>query len=184
MKSFGPIIGSGIMEDIDMLIYVVPELYGILPNPERHKIARLVGKLNHIKNGNKHKIIFLAGPGRWATSSPSLGVPVEFQEINNVSIICEIAEMHKNLVPSISLGTHFFNDLVESDMLYIAIEGEGAILNKEKIHLMKNYLPNLLPEAEQYRDIIKVLKNSSELNEPKMYFYSDPVKQIAILYLE
>jgi len=57
-------------------------------------------------------------------------------------------------------------------------------LNKEKIHLMKNYLPNLLPEAEQYRDIIKVFKNSSKLNEPKMHFYSDPVKQIAILYLE
>ena len=57
-------------------------------------------------------------------------------------------------------------------------------MNKEKIHLMKNYLPNLLPEAEQYRDIIKVFKNSSELNEPKMHFYSDSVKQIAILYLE
>ena len=28
--------------------------------------------------------------------------------------------MHERLVPDVSLGTHFFNDLVEHDMLYVA----------------------------------------------------------------
>ena len=186
MKSNGPIIGNGIVENIDRLIYVVPELYGKLANPERHKIARLIGKLNGLQEEDKSKIIFLAGPGRWATSSPSLGVPVVFQEMNTVSVICEIAEMHKNLVPSISLGTHFFNDLVECDMLYLAIDPkiEGTILNKQRIYQMKNDLPKLLPEEEKYKDFIKVIDCNSESNKPKMRFYADSVKQIAILYLE
>jgi hypothetical protein len=29
--------------------------------------------------------------------------------------------MHAGLVPDVSLGTHFFNDLVEMDMLYFAV---------------------------------------------------------------
>ena len=28
--------------------------------------------------------------------------------------------MHEGLIPDVSLGTHFFNDLVEMDMLYLA----------------------------------------------------------------
>ena len=49
---------------------------------------------------------------------------------------------------------------------------------------MQNYLPKLLPEAEKYQDIIKVFQNSNQVREPKMQFYADPVKQIAILFLE
>ena len=186
MKSIGPIIGNGIVGNIDRLIYVVPESYGKLSNQERYQIARIIGKLNDLQKQDNNKIILLAGPGRWATSSPSLGVPVAFQEINTISIICEIAEMHEDLVPNISLGTHFFNDLVESDMLYLAIDPKvpGSILNKKKILQMENDLPKLLPEAEKYRDIIKVFQNSNQVREPKMQFYADPVKQIAILFLE
>jgi hypothetical protein len=187
MKSVGPIIGNGIIGNVDRLIYVRPEAYGKLSAQERYKIARIIGRLNYLQKQDKNKTYFLAGPGRWATSSPSLGVPVAFQEIDSISIICEIAEMHQDLVPNISLGTHFFNDLVESDMLYLAIDPkvQGSILNKAKILQMKNYLSELLPEAENYQDIIKVIQNSNGSNkELKMQFYADPVKQIAILFLE
>ena len=63
----------------------------------------------------------LIGPGRWGTTTPSLGVPVHFAEINTVSVLCEIVAMRDDLVPDVSLGTHFFNDLVENDMLYLAL---------------------------------------------------------------
>ena len=52
---------------------------------------------------------------------PSLGVPVSFAEINTVSVICELTLMHEGVIPDVSLGTHFFNDLVEMDILYLAI---------------------------------------------------------------
>jgi hypothetical protein len=42
---------------------------------------------------------------------------VSFAEINNVSVICEVVGVGMDVVPDVSLGTHFFNDLVEANML-------------------------------------------------------------------
>ena len=73
----------------------------------------------------------LMGPGRWGTTTPSLGVPVKYSEINNMSVIVEIAYMRDDLIPEVSYGTHFFQDMVESDTYYIAIfpEQENVIFN-------------------------------------------------------
>ncbi len=185
-KTNGPIIGNGISKMVDRLIYVVPELYGKLPNQERSSIARIIGKLNQKMDKQEDKIFLLAGPGRWATSSPSLGIPVTFREINTISIICEIAEMHENLTPDASLGTHFFNDLVENDMLYIAIDPKHkeSILNKDLLSKMDNILAKILPEVEKYEDIIKVFEYNNESNQEKMRIYADTINQTAILYFD
>ncbi len=63
----------------------------------------------------------LLGPGRWGTSSPELGIPVHFAEISRVSVLCEIVTMRENLIPDVSLGTHFLNELVEMNILYMAL---------------------------------------------------------------
>ena len=34
-------------------------------------------------------------------------------EISRAAVVCEIVAMRENLVPDVSLGTHFFNELVE-----------------------------------------------------------------------
>jgi pyruvate,water dikinase len=82
-------------------------------------VARLIGRLNQ-RQPVEDRGLMLIGPGRWGTHSPSLGIPVAFGEISRASVICEVVEMHERLIPDVSLGTHFFNDLVEHDMLYVA----------------------------------------------------------------
>ena len=184
-RTNGPIIGHRVAKNVDIMIYVVPENFGKLSIEERYSVARTIGKLNIILKRLNKKTIFLAGPGRWATSHPSLGVPVEFQEINSVSIVCEIAEMNENLSPDASLGTHFFNDLVETDMLYIAIDPKKkeTILNKEKLNSFPNKFFEYLPDAKKYENIIKVF-DSSEKENKKFKIYADSVKQVAILYVK
>ena len=72
--------------------------------------------------------IMLIGPGRWGTTMPELGIPVSFNEIRNTTVLCELVMMHEGLVPDLSLGTHFFNDLVEMDILYMAFfSGQGKL---------------------------------------------------------
>jgi hypothetical protein len=51
----------------------------------------------------------------------SLGVPVTFSEINNITVLSEVAYEGGNLMPELSFGTHFFRDLVETDIFYVAI---------------------------------------------------------------
>ncbi len=63
----------------------------------------------------------LMGPGRWGTTTPSLGVPVKFAEINNIAVLAEVAFSAGNLMPELSFGTHFFQDLVETNIFYIAL---------------------------------------------------------------
>jgi hypothetical protein len=184
-KSNGPVIGSNMAETVDRLIYVVPEVYGKLTVSNRYAVARAIGRLTHNEKNKYKPVIMLVGPGRWATSMPELGVPVSSWEINPVSVLCEVALMHEGLIPEVSLGTHFFNDLVEMDMLYFAIHPEktGNVLNKNFFETMQNSLGLLSPEDKALEKVIKVIDFSITKSKQKVCVYSDVLKQNAICYL-
>ena len=117
---------------------------------------------------------------------PSLGVPVSFAEINTVSVLCEIALMHDALVPEVSLGTHFFNDLVEMDMLYLAVSPgkEGHFLNEEVIRRQHNCLTDLLPSAVDWAEAIWVIDPARLQPAESIVLNVDSMKQRAICFRE
>lgn len=121
LEAHGAVIGQSRIATLDRVIYVVPSVYGSLPIADRHKIARLIGQINRVRGPDAAKSVLLIRPGRWGTASPELGVPVRFTEINNTAALCEIVTLQDGLAPDVSLGTHFFSDLVETDILYLAI---------------------------------------------------------------
>jgi hypothetical protein len=126
---------------------------------QRYEVARLIGKINSATAARGLKTIMLLGPGRWGTSSPSLGIPVSFVDINNVSVLCEIVAMREDLVPDVSLGTHFLSELVEMDMLYVALfpkQGENYIHTKF-FEESPSILLDLVPSAEKWQDGVKVI---------------------------
>lgn len=164
------VVGQSRITEIDTFIYVVPEVYGALPVSERYEIARALGDVNRaVKERNEEGITVLLGPGRWGTSSPSLGIPVNFSDINGVSIICEIVTMHENLIPDVSLGTHFLNELVEVNMLYLALfpSQPGSYLNGDLFLNTPSELLELVPAAEKWNDAIKVIPASRVVPEGK-----------------
>ena len=83
-------MGGSIAQPLKRLIYVDPEGYSRLPISEKYTIARLVGKLNKQIRNRENLPTLLLGPGRWGTTTPSLGVPVRFSEINNFMVIAEV----------------------------------------------------------------------------------------------
>lgn len=158
LKTVGPVIGKTFHSDIDWLIYVNPAIYGELPVNDRYEVARVITDLSHHRNVSG--IIVLIGPGRWGTTTPSLGVPVNFTGITSVSVLCELVMMRENLIPDASLGTHFFNEMVENDMLYLALypDHEGNSVNWPFFtNLQNNRLPELLPEYAEWTEAIKVV---------------------------
>jgi hypothetical protein len=158
MRSRGPLIGRSRAERIGRIIYVVPEVYAMLAPQDRYAVARLIGRLAHIEKP-ANTCTLLMGPGRWGTSSPELGVPVSFTEIDTVDIVCEIVAMREDLVPDVSMGTHFFSELVEMDMLYLALfpKHEGHGWNVEAFDAMENRLAELLPDAAGMAHAVRVL---------------------------
>ncbi len=181
-ETSGPIIGESVATVIDRLIYIVPEIYGQMPMSDRYAVARIIGKLNRLHDKEKTTIMIIS-PGRLGTTSPSLGVTTTFAEINNISIVCELAEMHKNLIPAVSLGTHFFNDLVENDMIYLAINPTKTDkINKQFLLSATNLLNELIPDAEKYQDVIRVIDVQAQEIELKVRLDSDTFKQKAYCY--
>jgi pyruvate, water dikinase len=185
METRGPVIGSSVATTIDRLIYVVPEIYGTMNTADRYAVARLIGKLNQLNAQEERLTTMLVGPGRWATTTPSLGVPVSFAEISRMSILCEIAEMREGLVPDVSLGTHFFNDLVEMDMLYFVIYPQryDNALNRSFFKSSLNRLIDLIPEATDLQSVVKVFDRPTDAKERTLCLYADVLKQNAICYL-
>ena len=185
LKTHGPIIGTSIHTPVDTLVYVVSSAYGKLSEKDKYGVAALIGRIANREKRNL-KTIMLLGPGRWGSTIPSLGVPVGFADIRNVSVLCEIAEMHEGLVPDVSLGTHFFNNLVELDILYMAIYPEKSdnLVNREFLDSSVNHLSSLFPDASKWSDAVKVIDFSGPECEDQLYLNVNSVEQRGFFYLD
>jgi hypothetical protein len=93
--------------------------------------------------------------------------------------------MHEGLVPDVSLGTHFFNDLVELNMLYFAVapDKKGHQLNQERLLSLPNRLATLLPEASAMEQAVRVVDAKDIPGGLHLNLHADTVKQKVVCYL-
>ncbi|MFA6635611.1 MAG: PEP/pyruvate-binding domain-containing protein [Candidatus Omnitrophota bacterium] len=179
-SSAGCFLGGNVSQNIYRIIYVDPEKYVALNESDKYDVARAVGKLNRkIQDRNKTPTLLL-GPGRWGTSTPSLGVPVSFSEINNMAVLGEISFAGGNLVPELSFGTHFFQDLVETEIFYVAIfpERSESYYNKTWTGELKDTFSEELPDYSKYSGIISVY----DVKERGLKILSDMMAQKMVCY--
>jgi hypothetical protein len=109
-------LGNGRRKKIHHLIFVDPSTYRW---EEAYTIARHVGQIDQELDGEAY---ILMGPGRWGTSNPQLGVPVQYGEIAGACVIVEMAT--ESFSPELSYGTHFYADMVASRVLYLPFDAE------------------------------------------------------------
>jgi hypothetical protein len=166
----GNFMGGNIRLPIDYVIFVRTTAYLLLPEKDKYSVARQIGRINTALKGKK---VMLVGPGRWGTTTPSLGIPVHFTELCNMSVICEVASTEAGFMPELSYGSHFFQDLVEADIFYAAIfDGEeNVIFHPDYILNKENKLTEILSEAEPYMSVIHVAATNG------MEIFSDIVSQ-------
>ena len=179
-SSSGNFMGGNVMLQISLVISVDPEGYSRLALSQKYDIARLIGRLNRQIIDKSQTHVMLIGPGRWGTSTPALGVPVRFAEINNIAIMVEIEYMGDTLMPELSFGTHFFQDLVETDIFYAALflSNKQGALNTAWLDGMENRLARLLPESAKYEHIVRVFDTGSR----KLCLMSDILTQKVLCF--
>jgi len=182
LKTAGPVIGHSMAIELDRVVYVVPEEYSALSTNDRFATASLVGRV--MNQPGETRSIVLAGPGRWGTRMPELGVPATLSQIKNATVLCEVAEMHAGLNPDLSLGTHFFNDLVDLGILYMGIKpgSTGSLLNADLLQGLPNALGRILPEAVDKGDLIRVI-DAEDLDGRSIWLWSDVLEQRAIIFV-
>ena len=159
-------ISNGRVPDITHIVYIDPDKYAELEDlRDLRNVGKVVGRLNKLLP--KRQFV-LMGPGRWGSRGDiKLGVHVTYADISNTAVLMEIARKKGNYVPELSFGTHFFQDLVESDIRYIPLypdEPEG-FLNETFLRRAPNLLPEMLPELGGLADVVHVIEVAREGGE-------------------
>ncbi len=164
LRSTGNFIGGSIVQSIDRVILVDAKRYGQLNQTEKYDVARLIGKLNRRIEDKEKFAAMLIGPGRWGTTTPSLGVPVSFSEINNMRVMVEVSSELHGIVPELSFGTHFFQDLIETSIFYVALfpDRPEASFHPQIFDGLYDKLPELEPDMSKYEGAVKVFDFDGE----------------------
>lgn len=151
-------VSNGRIPDISHIVYVDPlSYYKLSSRSELLEVGRAVSKLNKLLP--KRKFI-LMGPGRWGSrGNIKLGVSVTYSDINNTAALIEIARKKGDYLPDLSFGTHFFQDLVESDIRYLPLypDDRNIIFNEKFLNGSTNMLQEILPEHGHLADTIKLI---------------------------
>ena len=155
----GGFMGGNVALPIALVILVDPEPYSRLSLSEKYSVARLIGRLNRSVVDQEQNPTLLLGPGRWGTSTPAMGVPVHFAEINHISALAEISYRDGSLIPDLSFGSHFFHDLIETRIFYLAIypEQPEVLFDRQWFLDQPNRLAALCPEDTSLAAVVRVV---------------------------
>ena len=139
---------------LDLIAYVDPVKYYQLPYADKTRVASLIGRINwQYRDQGKHLLLMV--PGRIGTSSPELGVPTAFSDISGFDAVCEMAESRAGYNPELSYGSHIFQDLVEAQILYMAVFPGPRTVHFHPELLWK--VPDLLSGITEEKDLQDVV---------------------------
>ncbi len=175
-------INAGMIENIGYIVYIDPEKYSEIESMDIKKsVGRVVGRLNDILSGRNKKIM-LMGPGRWGSTNIELGVNTGYADIDNASVLVEVAREKTGQRPEVSYGTHFFQDLIESNILYLPVypDEEESDFNFDFFHNSGNILLSLLPDMAAFESIITVIDVPLSTNGALAKVVADPKNRNAI----
>lgn len=184
LKSEHASMGNSCREMLDYVIYIDPVRYYNMPYSEKNRIANLIHDINW-KFRNQNQKIILMLPGRVGTSSPELGVPVSFADISGMTAVFEMAESRAGYQPELSYGSHFFQDLVESGILYGAVHEDArtVLFQPELLKTIPNRIAELNPKYDGYKAVAGLYCVSGrswtlyhDLEQEKLLIYLDKLK--------
>ena len=178
-------VNHGLLRRIDYVVLIDPRDYGALETvAARHEVARTVGHLNDALAG---KPFILMGPGRWGSQDIRLGVQVTFADICNAKALVEIARTSEGYTPEPSFGTHFFQDLLEADILYLPLypDDRDAVWNEDFLLKSPNALARLCPgDAKRAAGVVRVIDVEEAAPGRRLGLVMDGEAQEALCYLK
>jgi len=111
-------LGNGVLESIRDIVYVKPESFNV------HYSEAVASELEKLNNGlvTFDSPYLLIGFGRWGTSDPQAGIPVNFGQICGAKVIVESALPETSSM--LSQGSHFFHNITSFRVFYFSLRAE------------------------------------------------------------
>ena len=108
-------IGPGWITGVRDLVYLKESAFDTL---KTRQMAAQLSELNNRMRAEKRNYV-LVGYGRWGSSIPTLGVPVQWSDISEARAIVECCLDHFRVDPS--QGTHFFQNMTSFNAGYVNV---------------------------------------------------------------
>jgi pyruvate,water dikinase len=177
--------GSGLVRDIRTIVYVDPRAYSALETEMQYALGRLVGRLNAHPRLQEGAVLMM-GPGRWGSSNVALGVHVSYADIDATDVLVEVAREEAGQLPEVSYGTHFFQDLVEDDVIYVPVYPDDPASRYAEAFFCgaPSILEELLPAAAAYGEVLRVIDVARATGGMLAHVAADPTARRALCYLE
>ena len=113
------VLGNGVADDVCDIVYVRPDAF----SPEHTgEIAEELGELNRALR-ERNIPYLLIGFGRWGSTHPSLGIPVDWSQISGARAMVESTLENMNV--DFSQGSHFFHNLASFEATYFMVRHDG-----------------------------------------------------------
>ena len=179
------VISGGVVSRIQHIIYIDPRRYTEITSMElKRSVGRVVGRLNRHPRLVAGKFLMM-GPGRWGSGNIDLGVNVSYADIDNTAVLVEIAREDSGHVPEVSYGTHFFQDLVEGQIIYLPVypDDPETMFNSLFFEGSANILTDLLPETGEFENVVHVIDVPKIADGAYARVVADPQSHSAICFL-
>jgi hypothetical protein len=141
-------MGNGNFRELSDFVYVRPDTF---TSAASEKIAPMIEKINQ-KFISASKSYILAGPGRWGSTDPWLGIPVKWFQISAARVIIEAGLEKFRIDPS--QGTHFFQNMTSFGVGYFTVNpyiGDGYydvdFLSSQPVEFENEYIRHVRFDA-------------------------------------
>jgi hypothetical protein len=175
-------VPQGVVEDIDTVVFVPPAGYFNLQMAQRFELSRAIGKLNGALKNNR---FILVGPGRWGSTNADLGIPVGYSDIFNARALVELSGKMIGPAPEPSLGTHFFQDLLEAQIypLAVMLDDPQSVLYPSFFYHAPNSLEEFIPADDAFKEILRVIRINNYRKDHVLRMVMDEEHSMAVAYL-
>ncbi len=177
-------VSNGYVPDITHVVYVDPDRYAALESRSAMvEVGRAVSAMNKLLPRRR---FILMGPGRWGSRGDiKLGVPVDYSDINNTSMLIEIAFQKGQYLPELSFGTHFFQDLVEANIRYLPLypDDPDIVFNRSFLCGDENQLARIAPQFEGLCEVLHVIDVPHVTGGLQLTVSMNAERQLAVGYL-
>jgi hypothetical protein len=178
-------VRSGEVRDIGYVVLVDPQAYDAAESLDaRIEIGRAVARVNDVLENETY---ILLGPGRWGSNDSRLGVKVNYADINHCKVLVEVALRKGQFVPELSYGTHFFQDLVEDGIYYLALYPDEEKMTTYRAPFFSdapNALASLVPRDADLARYLRVIRVADAAPGRALHLVMDGETAEALCWLE
>jgi hypothetical protein len=145
------VMGNGVVDTIADVVYVKPGVF------EARHTKRIAGEIEQMNSRllGENRPYLLIGFGRWGSSDPWLGIPVQWGQICGARAIVEATR--PDMMIEASQGSHFFHNITSFEVSYFSVwhesvpgidwdwlDGRPAVAETEFVRLVRAPAPLLV----------------------------------------